>query len=1211
MQDQPLIAAVLLLTLLGLTCGAVSGQTPRSAGKSPASAPLFLDEHPELIAAMQQGWGETGINTAAHAPDRQGAPLKIRDRDFARGIGSHAPGTITLELNGRFSRFESWIGVQWQQGQSGSVVFQIYADGKKRFDSGVMRETTPARRISLSVRGVEELQLKMTDAGDGITCDVANWCEARLIPDANAPAPAPQPRVNIAPFALVVSSDPARHDGARNSRVEEFRADELFLDREVMPEPSGIYEAPVWQDGRACIGLMWLERRRLTEIGLEFDGEPPSAEGVEAQQWVMKQEGASPGGSRWQGDWQPLKGSLTREGRRWSLALERGAAANLRGGTLKIRWIFPASAGRVRLRGLTAFSDSRWRTTQVRLTAEKRAQTGTAVIEVYNGEMVTPTGAANRAEWSVQEPLTLTVRYCTKRAGQAERTVLRVRMPDVAAGIAVDDLMEQVAVYSRDFGIFATRLPAPITLEEYHRKIARRKTILERVRRMPDQTLEQAVRRVHRPEADHGPTMLSLPCHNRKFIVERTGVIQFGPQPDAYPYRFAPQFGSGKPESLVRALQGGWLPITTLTLREGSLLYHQRTFVAPAAWSGRPGEEWRLDQKSICVAEIQVTNTGANIASADLTLRFQTESGQPLPLTPSADPSSVELVIEGRVVAVIRREPSSAQTIRLDEGALRVRGAMNPGERIALTVLIPDRDAAPGDIGAQYLVERLAADTETLWRRLMEPAMQVELPDTLLQNVIHASQVHCLLAARNVSGEAVAPWIASSFYGPLESEAQSVIRGMLFHGQAEFARRSLEFFLSRVNEAGYLTTGYTVLGTGWMLWTLGEYYRLTGDDDWLRGVAPTVARMCAWIREQRKKTRHEFPRGHPTRESGLMPPGVIADWEVYACYYYANGCYYAGLESAGHALQRIGHPDAQAIRADARAYREDILRSYREIQSLAPLVPLQNGDWVPYYPTHAHCPGPIELFYPGEDGGRSWCYDVEIGAHHLLPMGVMEPESPQIRWIMEHMEDVQFLRDGWGYYPADATRRDWFNLGGFARVQPYYARTTECYALQDDVKPFIRSYYNALVSLLNREDLSLWEHFFNGAYNKTHETGYFLHQSRLMLAMERGDTLWLAPFITDQWLKDGQTVAARNIPTRFGSVSYRLTSHIAQGYIEASIHPPMREIPSKIVLRLRHPSGKRIRSVTVNGSPHADFDPKAGTVTLSAGREPISAQIRY
>jgi hypothetical protein len=75
------------------------------------------------------------------------------------------------------------------------------------------------------------------------------------------------------------------------------------------------------------------------------------------------------------------------------------------------------------------------------------------------------------------------------------------------------------------------------------------------------------------------------------------------------------------------------------------------------------------------------------------------------------------------------------------------------------------------------------------------------------------------------------------------------------------------------------------------------------------------------------------------------------------------------------------------------------------------------------------------------------------------------------------MEDVQFLADGLGDYPATMNHADWFNNGGFAKVQPYYTRNCEVYAMRDEVKPFIRSYFNSFASLLNPEVLTLWEHF--------------------------------------------------------------------------------------------------------------------------------------
>jgi hypothetical protein len=192
--------------------------------------------------------------------------------------------------------------------------------------------------------------------------------------------------------------------------------------------------------------------------------------------------------------------------------------------------------------------------------------------------------------------------------------------------------------------------------------------------------------------------------------------------------------------------------------------------------------------------------------------------------------------------------------------------------------------------------------------------------------------------------------------------------------------------------------------------------------------------------------------------------------------------------------------------------------------------------------------------------------------------------------MMDNMEDVQFLSDGWFDYPAEKNHADWFNLGGFSKVQPYYCRNAEIYALRDDVKPFIRSYFNTIATLLNTENLSLWEHFHNsGGWNKTHETGYFLQQSRWMLVMERGDQLWLAPFVTNNWLKDGMVISVGNAPTTFGKVSFRIESHVAKGSIDVTIEPPKRNPPKEIVIRLRHPEGKAIRSVKgANASVEGD-----------------------
>ena len=103
----------------------------------------------------------------------------------------------------------------------------------------------------------------------------------------------------------------------------------------------------------------------------------------------------------------------------------------------------------------------------------------------------------------------------------------------------------------------------------------------------------------------------------------------------------------------------------------------------------------------------------------------------------------------------------------------------------------------------------------------------------------------------------------------------------------------------------------------------------------------------------------------------------------------------------------------------------------------------------------------------------------------------------------------------------------------------------------------------------------------------------------------------LAPFITSNWLKDGLVVAVAQAPTRFGPVSYRITSHVKDGYIVATIEPPTRALPDALVLRLRHPDGKRIRSVTVNGKRHRRFDPVKECITLKPVARPMVVRAEY
>ena len=176
----------------------------------------FLSDHPASPwLRHQQEWGEFGRDTAAARPGTAGSPLRIGQETFAKGLGHHANGEIVIDLDaGHYTAFRACVGVQWQGGQKGSVIFRIRADERTVFETGPMSDSDPARQVEVPLAGVRELRLIAGDAGDGIACDMANWAEARLACDPHTPrfgpatlafdgVPAPPPSDSACGFALV------------------------------------------------------------------------------------------------------------------------------------------------------------------------------------------------------------------------------------------------------------------------------------------------------------------------------------------------------------------------------------------------------------------------------------------------------------------------------------------------------------------------------------------------------------------------------------------------------------------------------------------------------------------------------------------------------------------------------------------------------------------------------------------------------------------------------------------------------------------------------------------------------------------------------------------------------------------------------------------------------------------------------------------------
>jgi glucose/arabinose dehydrogenase len=110
-----------------------------------------------------------------------GKPITLGSIPYPRGLGVHAPSEVVYNLAGACSgSFISDVGVDDEVGDRGSVIFQVFLDGVKAYDSGIVRGADQRRNVNVSVAGKQQMRLVVTDAGDGKDFDHADWAGARV-----------------------------------------------------------------------------------------------------------------------------------------------------------------------------------------------------------------------------------------------------------------------------------------------------------------------------------------------------------------------------------------------------------------------------------------------------------------------------------------------------------------------------------------------------------------------------------------------------------------------------------------------------------------------------------------------------------------------------------------------------------------------------------------------------------------------------------------------------------------------------------------------------------------------------------------------------------------------------------------------------------------------------------------------------------------------
>jgi alpha-galactosidase len=151
----------------------------KGAEPSRPSGSVFLSDLTWTYAANGLGPVEKDQNNGASAAG-DGTPIALRGQTFSKGLGMSAPSAVIFRMAQACTTFTATVGVDDLAKGSGSVVFQVFADGDKLFDSGVVTGTSDPVPVSVDVTGRRRLRLQVTNAGDGAALDRASWGDAKL-----------------------------------------------------------------------------------------------------------------------------------------------------------------------------------------------------------------------------------------------------------------------------------------------------------------------------------------------------------------------------------------------------------------------------------------------------------------------------------------------------------------------------------------------------------------------------------------------------------------------------------------------------------------------------------------------------------------------------------------------------------------------------------------------------------------------------------------------------------------------------------------------------------------------------------------------------------------------------------------------------------------------------------------------------------------------
>jgi alpha-galactosidase len=146
---------------------------------APPSGVSYLGDLPWL--STTNGWGPVERNTSnGESAAGDGHPITLGGTVYAKGLGVHAESAVEYYTGKACTTVTADVGVDDEKAAKGTLAFEIWADGTKVASTGVLTNAMPAQPITADVTGAQVVRLVVTDGGDGIDSDHADWADAKL-----------------------------------------------------------------------------------------------------------------------------------------------------------------------------------------------------------------------------------------------------------------------------------------------------------------------------------------------------------------------------------------------------------------------------------------------------------------------------------------------------------------------------------------------------------------------------------------------------------------------------------------------------------------------------------------------------------------------------------------------------------------------------------------------------------------------------------------------------------------------------------------------------------------------------------------------------------------------------------------------------------------------------------------------------------------------